>query len=196
MWFFGRRKREKNARILAASAHLCETPLAAHSVREEYLYLATRQCRCGGHYEAFNHELRYCKGQPRDVIEARCVRCRSFYCVVYDIAFFFGKQPDEIDRHTPSELLDVMDWSHHGYTCLHQCESASGERHEQLLQDAVWAFEEMLKFYPSNGQLPFPTSFFNHRAVATSHLRSRYPRCLVDEAVAAARSRMGRIDRG
>jgi hypothetical protein len=189
-WPFGRRKKQRKAREVAAAAHFCENPLPAHSVREEYLYLATRLCKCGGRLSAFDHALRYYKGQPRDVIQAGCSRCRGFYCFVYDISFFFGKEDDEIDTHAPSRILDVMDWAHHGYTCLHQSAHASGERQDELLEDAIWAFEEMLKFYPTNGSYPFPHAFFNHQAVEYSNLRNRYPRHLPIDALNAAKARL------
>ena len=201
MWPFGRKRAERRERDMAERAHLCENPPRAHSVREEYLHLVTRQCKCGGDYETLDHTLRYLKGQPRDVIEARCTRCRVFRCFVYDITFFFGKSDDEICRTTPSELLDVMDWAHHGYSCLHQGSAATGEgsavraeRQDRLLQDAIWAFEEMLKFYPSNGNYPFPIGFFNHKAVHHSQLRLRYPRHLISDAVGAARARLRKIE--
>jgi len=190
MWPFGRKKKERKAREVAATAHACDNPLKPHSVREEYLYLATRLCTCGSRLDVIDHALRYHKGQPRDVIQARCRRCRAFHCFVYDITFFFGKEGDEIDHHTHSELLDVMDWAHHGYTCLHQSAYATEERQDQLLEDAIWAFEEMLKFYPTNGQYPFPPAFFAHQAVHYSKLRGRYHKSLVEEALNAARSRL------
>jgi len=190
MWPFGRKKNKYKAREIAATAHVCEHPLKSHSVREEYLYLATRLCKCGSRLEVLDHELRYYNGQPRDVIQARCPRCRAFHCFVYDISFFFGKDDDEVDRHTHSELLDVMDWAHHGYTCLHQSTHASEDRQDRLLEDAIWAFEEMLKFYPANGEYPFPQAFFAHQAVPYSKLRHRYPKSLVEDALAAARSRL------
>jgi len=195
MWPFSK-KREQKARQIAASAHTCENPPRAHSVREEYLHIATRLCKCGNRLESFDHALRYHNGRPRDVILARCTRCRALHCFVYDISFFLGKPPEAVDKGGPSEILDVMDWAHHGYTCLHQSMQATGDRLDQRLEDAIWSFEEMLKFYPVNGSYPFPTAFFNHRAVSSAHLRTRYPRHLATEPMTAARARFGKCDRG
>ena len=191
MWLFGRRNKERKAREIVATAHLRENPMQAHSVREEYLYLSTRRCKCGGRLEAYDHILRYNNGQPIDVIPTNCTRCAGFYCFVFDISFFHHKDEDKIDRHAHSETLDVMDWAEHGYNCLHKSVHSSGVRQDQFLQDAIWSFEEMLNFYPANGKYPFPNAFFNHQAVDYSHLRERYPRRLIDEAVNAARTRLG-----
>jgi len=190
MWPFNTKKRrERKAREAAATAHTCENPNHAHSVREEYLHIGTRSCKCGGRYEGYEQTLRYHKGEPRDVLQVQCTRCKAFSCFVYDISFFFGKPPEGIDKERPSELVDIMDWAHHGYTCLHQSLDMSGDRQDHLLEDAIWAFEEMLKFYPHNGNLPFPAAFFNHRAVSAEHLRTRYPRHLAVNALNEARSR-------
>jgi len=192
MWPFSKRNKQRKAREIAATAHICDNPLRAHSVREEYLYLSRRLCKCGGDLETLDHALRYHKGQPRDVIQVTCLRCRSFYCFVFDISHFFGKEPPDIDKHVHSSLLDVMDWSHHGYTCLHLSDHAPAAREDQLLQDSVWAFEEMLKFYPANGNYPFPDAFFNHKALPYSTLRKRYPRALLSHAMRTARARLGK----
>jgi len=190
MWPFSSRKKARSL----DDAHACENPRAAHSVREEYLHVTTRLCKCGARLEGHSHELRYHDGLPRDVLHARCTRCRSFYCFVYDITSFFAKSNEEIGKTEQSELLDIMDWAHYGFTCLHQSVDATGERQYQLLEDAIWAFEEMLKFYPPNGSLPFPTAFFAHTAVSVDHLRSRYPRHLVNEAINAAKTRTDKCD--
>ncbi len=192
MWPFTKRAKERKAHQIAAIAHVCENPIRAHSIREEYLYLATRLCKCGSRLEAFDHALRYHKGSPRDIIQARCMRCHSFHCFVYDISPFFGKAQEDLDTQAHSELLDVMDWAHHGYTCLHLSTRSSGLRQDQLLEDSIWAFEEMLKFYPANGRFPFPHAFFSHQAIHYSHLRDRYPRYLICEALNAAKARLGK----
>ena len=191
MWpFSSKRRREQKAREAAATAHICENPSQAHSVREEYLHIATRLCKCGGRIEGYEHTLRYFKGQPRDVLQVRCTRCGAFSCFVYDIAFFFGRSLDAINKEQPSEMVDIMDWAHHGYTCLHQSLEATSDRQDQLLEDSIWAFEEMLKFYPSNGNYPFPTAFFTHRATSAEQLRLRYPRHLALDALHEARARL------
>lgn len=190
MWPFGKRKKDRKACEFAATAHVCDDPLRAHSVREEYIYLATRLCKCGGPLETFDHALRYYRGQPRDVIQTKCTRCAAVCWFVFDISFFFGKDPEEIDAHAHSAILDVMDWAHYGYTCLHRASSSVPARQDHLLQDAIWAFEETLKFYPANGRYPFPHAFFNHHALGYSQLRDRYIRDLPEEAVNVANARL------
>ncbi|NQT21211.1 MAG: hypothetical protein HQ592_16000, partial [Planctomycetes bacterium] len=76
------------------------------------------------------------------------------------------------------------------YTCLQRAAPAPDARPPHMLQDPIWAFEEMLKFYPPNGRYPFPRAFFNHQASDYATLREHYPRHLPEEAANTANSRL------
>ncbi len=64
--------------------------IKAHSIHQEYWYIARTRCSCGGAFESIMQCLGHGPSGPADVHEIRCKSCGAQRSITFDISEFFG----------------------------------------------------------------------------------------------------------
>jgi len=89
-------------------------PIVAHDVSQEYWYINTFNCHCGGTYDIHSQKLIDGHGTPIDQITAICKDCNSQKVFSFDISNFHGanrtiKQAELIEKMKNANLGDLYE---------------------------------------------------------------------------------------
>jgi hypothetical protein len=72
--------------------HPWNEALSVSGISEEYKYLKTQKCKCGGTLEKKMQALLFSEEQkPYDLLTCECVNCGEEKKFYFDISSFFGK---------------------------------------------------------------------------------------------------------
>jgi hypothetical protein len=134
----------------------------ARSIEEEHLYMELHPCQCGeSQTTAYQHasiEAGQGLASEHTVVCAGCGRTRRF---VFRLP---GPTPWYADRYggpDPSQIIDAGEWHWVSLASMEELDHVRGQPDQMrdVLEEALAAYQEMLKFIPP-GQQEMPDSAF------------------------------------
>ena len=70
--------------------------IKAHSIHQEYWYIARTRCTCGETLQSIMQRVGYSPSGPADVHEVRCKSCGAQRSITFDISEFFGRAHEDL----------------------------------------------------------------------------------------------------
>ncbi|HET9258246.1 MAG TPA: hypothetical protein VFO16_24035 [Pseudonocardiaceae bacterium] len=146
----------------------------ARSVAEQYLYMSLHPCQCGE--SRTNNGLQALvqteQGQA-DKHTGVCVGCGRDRQFVFRIPGLAFSRNGKYGGTEPSQIIDAGEWRLVALSCMGRLEQVGNQpgRRREVLEEALAAYGEMLKFIPPGLQEIPESAFFTERG---RQLRARH----------------------
>jgi hypothetical protein len=138
----------------------------ARSIAEEHLYMELHPCRCGeSTVTASTHGSMQAEQGLASEHTGRCTGCGEFRRFVFRLP---GLAPQHTDRYggpDPSQIIDAGEWRMVSLAYLGHAQKVRDRPDElrRALEEALAAYQEMMKFIPPGDDEIPDSAFFTER---------------------------------